>query len=82
MTVEFVDTNPSSHVHIGPHVPLGGFSPEVVTFMVNFKTALFLIASFVQIVMYICIWLKYIPMPEEDNEDIVSKNEVLLFFNG
>lgn len=82
MTVEFVSVNPSTHVHIGGHVPLGGISESVIDDMVNVKTFLFLIASLIQITMYIRIYLKWTPMPEGEDEDMVSKNEVMLLFYG
>lgn len=82
MTTEFVAETPSSNVHLGPPVPLGGVSAQAVEDMVNIKSVLFLISSFVQITMYILVFCKIIPMPEDDEEDIVSKNEAILFFYG
>lgn len=82
MTTEFVAEPPSSTVHLGPPVPLGGLSDQTVEDLVNAKSILFLISSLVQILMYILIFCHVIPMPEDDEEDIVSKNEAILFFYG
>lgn len=82
MTVEFVDVNPSSNVHLGSHVPLGGIPENIINDMVNAKTILFLIASVVQVGMYISVYCKLIPMPEGEDEDIVSRNELLLLCYG
>jgi hypothetical protein len=82
MTVEFVAVNPSSGVHIGPPVPIGGWSDSTVTLIVNVKTIMFLISSVIQIFMYIGIFCNCITIPEEENEDIISKNEAFLFCYG
>lgn len=50
----------------------------VATILVRTKTALFIVASFLQIIMYIGIYKCYFEMPENDNEDTASKNEVQL----
>jgi hypothetical protein len=82
MTIEFVATNPSSGVHVGPHVPIGGMSDDTVSFLINTKTILFLISSTIQIFMYIGIFCNYIKVPEEEDEDVISKNEAFLFCYG
>eukprot|EP00981_Chlorochromonas_danica_P007871 scaffold1885_cov161-Ochromonas_danica.AAC.14 len=82
MTVEFVNVQPSSNIHLGPHVPLGGVSDKVIDDIINIKTGLFLISTVVQVSMYLCIYCKIIPMPEGEDEDLISKNEVMLFFYG
>jgi hypothetical protein len=82
MTTEFVAEPPSSTVHLGPTVPLGGLSKQTIENMVNAKSVLFLISSSIQILMYILIFCRVIPMPEDDEEDMVSKNEAVLFFYG
>src|SRR4051794_26393253 len=55
MTIEFVNTNPSSNVHMGPHVPLGGIPQSSIDIMINVKTVLFLLGSLIQIIMYVLI---------------------------
>jgi hypothetical protein len=82
MTVEFVSVNPSSNVHIGSHVPLGGIPEYIINDMVNIKTMLFLLSAVVQLAMYVCIFCKIVPMPEGEDEDLICKNEVMLFFYG
>lgn len=82
MTTEFVATKPSSEIHMGPAVPLGGLSEETINNMVNAKTILFLISSIIQLSMYILVYFRAVPMPEDDEEDVVSKNEAILFFYG
>jgi hypothetical protein len=82
MTTEFVAEPPSSSVHLGPAVPLGGLSKQTIDNMVNAKSVLFLISSSVQVLMYMLIFFRVISMPEDDEEDMVSKNEAVLFFYG
>jgi hypothetical protein len=75
MTIEFTDTNPSSNVHFGPVVPLGGVSPEMISFMTNCKTVLFVIGVIVQIVLYSLMLGKILPVPEQDDEDENTRRE-------
>ena len=82
MTVEFCDTQPSSRVHVGPHTPIGGMNPETVSTLINIKTILFLLSSLIQITMYILIYGRCISTPEDEEEDLISKNEAMLFFFG
>lgn len=82
MTVEFCDTQPSSHIRIGPHTPIGGMAPETVSTLINIKTILFLLSSLVQIVMYLLVYSRCILTPEDEEEDLISKNEAMLFFYG
>jgi hypothetical protein len=82
MSIEFCSTNPSSHVHVGPSVPLGCMSDTTQATVVNTKTILFLISSTIQLVMYILIFGNCIRIPEEEDEDIISKNEAWLFCYG
>lgn len=82
MTIEFMSSRPSSNVHIGPHVPLGGLSESTENILINVKTFLFLISSVIQLFMYFGIFINYIKMPEEEDEDIISKNEAFLFCYG
>lgn len=82
MTTEFVSTNPSSHIHVGPHTPIGGLSDQTVKDMVAAKSVLFLVSTISQVVMYILIYCRTIPMPEDEEEDTILRNEATLFFFG
>lgn len=70
MTIEFVCTTPSSNIHIGPPVPLGGISDRAQHFMVVFKTFLFFVGVIFQLFMYFFIYMRYLPMPENDDETL------------
>lgn len=78
MSIELMSTDPSSNIHLGPAVPIGGMSPEMVSQLNATKTSFFVIGSFVQILMYVLIYTHYIYMPEEENEDMISRNEIHL----
>ena len=80
MTAEFLFTHPSSTVHVGPAVPLGGVAETSEAPIVDFKTVLFFLGAFIQIVMYVLIYFGWMSMPEDPEEDIVSKNEVQILF--
>lgn len=82
MTVEFASVHPSSHIHMGSHVPLGGIPEQTIDNMVNVKTILFLVSSVVQVGMYLGIACKLVDLPEGEDEDLISKNEVMLLFYG
>lgn len=76
MTTEFVYSRPSSIVHVGPRTPLGGLPPSEQQPLVNCKEAFFAIGMIIQIMMYALIHAGVVKMPEEENEDIISKNEI------
>lgn len=82
MTIEFTDTHPSSNVHFGPPVPIGGIPEHVIYMMTQAKTVLFLIGVMIQITLYVSIFNKWIPVPEQQDEDIVIRNEATLFLLG
>jgi hypothetical protein len=82
MTLEFTTTQPSSHVHIGPKVPIGGLSDDEISDIFYAKTTLFFFAALVQVAMYLGIYYKILDMPKDYNEDYVSKNEAQLLFRG
>jgi hypothetical protein len=82
MSIEFIATTPSSHVHVGPNVPIGGMSNSMQSALINTKTVLFLISSIIQLYMYIGIFCNCIKIPEEEDEDAVSRNEAYLFCYG
>eukprot|EP01034_Spumella_vulgaris_P033917 gene33917-41835_t len=71
-----VECAPSSTVHLGPPVPIGGLSKEALEGLKTFKEVIFLIAILVQVVLYVGIYNRCLPMPEEEGEDQVSLNEV------
>jgi energy-coupling factor transporter transmembrane protein EcfT len=82
MTIEFTSVHPSSDIHWGPHVPTGGVSDHSVYVMTQAKTILFLIGFLIQVSLYICVACNIVPMPEQDNEDIVIRNEATRFLLG
>ncbi len=82
MTIEFTDTHPSSRVHFGPHVPIGGIPEHDIYIMTQAKTVLFLIGVITQISLYVSIYRRWIPVPEQEDEDIVTRNEATLFLLG
>lgn len=82
MTIEFTDTNPSSNIHFGPDVPIGGIPESAIYIMTQTKTVLFLIGWLSQISMYILIFWGKLPIPEQEDEDIVVRNEATLFLFG
>lgn len=82
MAVELMNNEPSSQVHVGPNTPIGYMSDNIENTLVNVKTILFLFSSIVQLFMYLLICYKCIETPEDEEEDIVSKNEAVLFFFG
>jgi hypothetical protein len=81
MTTELMATNPSSNIHLGPSTPLGGLSPHNETALNRTKSYLFLFGVLIQLSMYLLVWLGWAPMPEEQQEDVVTRNQatVLLF---
>lgn len=82
MTIEFTDINPSSNIHFGPDVPIGGIPESSIYVMTQTKTILFLIGWLSQISMYVLIYWGRLPMPEQQDEDIVIRNEATLFLLG
>ena len=78
MSIEYIHVNPSSNVHFGPHTPIGNMDTETVTALVDFKGFLFLLSTLIQVLMYIGIYFGKIPMAEDENEDIVARNEIAL----
>lgn len=82
MTIEFTDITPSSNIHFGPDVPIGGIPESSIYVMTQTKTFLFLIGWLSQIAMYVLIYCGKIPMPEQQDEDIVIRNEATLFLLG
>ena len=76
MTTEFIFSRPSSSVHLGPAVPLGGLPQSQQQPMINCKEAFFSIGMTIQLSMYLLIYLRVVRMPEEEGEDMISKNEV------
>ena len=76
MTTELIFTQPSSDVHIGPPTPLGGLPRSQLSPMINVKQAFFAIGVTIQITMYLLVYFGLVKMPEEEGEDIISKNEV------
>lgn len=82
MTIEFTAINPSSDIHWGPPVPTGGISDYSIYVMTQAKTVMFLFGFLIQIALYVAIYCKLVPMPEQENEDIVIRNEATLFLLG
>jgi hypothetical protein len=82
MTIEFTCVQPSSRVHVGPHVPLGGIDADSQFWLVNFKTVLFFVGAITQISMYVLIYCNRMEMPADDDDDIVSRNEAQLLLRG
>lgn len=82
MTIEFTAINPSSDIHWGPPVPIGGIPDQSIYVMTQAKTVMFLIGFLIQIALYLCISCGKVPMPEQENEDIVIRNEATLFLLG
>lgn len=82
MTLEFTSSKPSSDVHFGPYVPVGGINPTNQQIIRNIKTVLFAISVMIQIGMYSCIYWNIIKMPENYNEDIVVKQELQMLISG
>jgi hypothetical protein len=82
MTTEFVAVVPSTRIHTGPHVPLGGFSEDSIHAMIDAKTILFLISFIIQVLMYLGMYCRIIPSPEDFEVDIVARNEAHLLCYG
>lgn len=82
MSVEFSSSHRSSDIHLGPPIPLGGLSNDQAISLVRLKTVLFLLASLSQCIMYVGIYLDRLPMPEDEGEDMVAKNECALLLEG
>jgi len=82
MLLEFTSTQPSSHIHTGPAVPIGGISDETETSLLRVKTTMFFFAASIQIVMYVGIFNNLITMPGDEDEDIICKNEAHKLFFG
>lgn len=78
MSIEYIHVNPSSNVHFGPHTPIGSMDQETVSALIDFKGFLFLASTTIQIIMYIGIYLGKFPMAEDENEDIIARNEIAL----
>lgn len=78
MTTEFTSIVPSSNVHIGPSVPIGGLPSDVKQRITDTKNVLFMIAVIVQVYLYMGVHFNKIVIPEEENEDQISKNEATL----
>ena len=78
MSIEYIHVNPSSNVHFGPKTPIGVMDSETVSALVDFKGFLFLASTSIQIIMYVGIYVGKIPMAEDDNEDIIARNEIAL----
>ena len=76
MTTEFVWARPSSVVHIGPPTPLGGLPRSQLQPLISVKETFFSIGMTIQITMYLLVYFGVVKMPEEEGEDIISKNEV------
>ncbi len=76
MVSEMVECAPSSNVHLGPHVPIGGLSKEALEGLLIFKEMLFITGTLIQVVLYVGIYNRCLAMPEEEGEDQVSRNEV------
>ena len=75
MTTEFVYTKPSSPIHFGPSVPIGGIPDSDYERITESKMFLFMIALLSQLYFYAGIYCNLIRMPEEEDEDQISKNE-------
>eukprot|EP01036_Dinobryon_divergens_P023008 gene23008-31318_t len=78
MTTEFTSIAPSSNIHLGPSVPIGGVPSDVQQRITETKNVLFMIAIIVQLFLYTGVHFNKIVIPEEDNEDQISKNEATL----
>mmetsp|Transcript_21092 Transcript_21092/g.47199 ORF Transcript_21092/g.47199 Transcript_21092/m.47199 type:complete len:357 (-) Transcript_21092:93-1163(-) len=81
MTTELTATNPSSSVHMGPPVPIGGVSNHDINILTRTKSFLFLFGVLIQLTMYLLVYCGWAPMPEEQQEDVVTRNmaTVMLF---
>lgn len=82
MTLEFTSVNPSSDIHWGPPVPTGGVSDQAYFVLTQVKTVLFLFGFLLQLSLYLLVAINRIPMPEQENEDIIVRNEATRFFFG
>lgn len=82
MTIEFTDINPSSDIHLGPTVPTGGIPEHSIYVMTQVKTFMFLFGVIIQLSLYISIYCKKVPMPEQADEDIIIRNDITLFLLG
>ena len=80
MTTEFYAVVPSSRIHLGPNIPIGGLHDETVNDLIDAKTVLLLCGGVIQILMYICISLHIVPVPfsGEGDEDVLAMNETKL----
>ena len=78
MTTEFTSIVPSSNIHIGPTVPIGGVPTDVEQRITESKNVLFMIAIVIQFFLYTGVYFNKIVIPEEENEDQITKNEAAL----
>ena len=80
MSAEFIYNEPSSYVHIGPPVPLGGFANGYEQRIVDTKSFFFMVGVIVQITMYMMVYFKKVPMPTDyvDSIDLQSTADLHL----
>ena len=69
MTNELVDSSPSSDVHFGPRIPIGGIPEKDLERMVTAHTILFVLGAVVQIILYIAIYYRLVSMPQDDSAE-------------
>lgn len=82
MTTELSSAQPSTHIHFGARVPTGGIGEHDLKRMILAKSILFFAGAGIQLIMFIGIYFRCIPMPEDDEEDAVSRNEALIMRNS
>jgi hypothetical protein len=82
MLIELTSIKPSTNIHFGPTVPIGGLNNNSVESLTVIKTFLFIFGAIVQLIMYIFVYCKFIAMPENDDEDAVSRNEAMMLCYG
>lgn len=82
MLIEFCDTQPSSHIHFGPTVPIGGIPDEDVATISTVKGVLFYFGALSQVVMYLCLQCRLIKMPQDEPEDEQARVEAVRLLLG
>jgi hypothetical protein len=83
MMCEFIAVTPSSRIHVGPQVPIGGLDAKTIDRMIDTKTIIILIGGGIQLFMYIGIALRFIVVPGSDTpEDVIVTNEAKLLCCG
>jgi len=78
MLIEIWVTTASSSIHFGPKVPIdpNGMTNETINTITSIKIFLFTFALFLQVYLYMGIYLRYLETPKDDGEDLVARKQL------